>query len=329
MTVLDGIELDGIELDIQKRNRVKDCIKFNEPLDKVLHVIMVVSNPCSYVRRYQLAKEFILRMKQEDFIQLYIVELSYETQPFVLTQENNPHHLQLRTETPIWHKENMINLGTNLFPSDWKAMAWIDADIEFDSNTWALDTLKILNGYADMVQLFSHAVDLDKDETTMNVANSGGYQYEKQLSYRMGINYWHPGYAWACTRKAYEIMGGLYQNAILGSGDQIMMLSLLGQVEKALHPNNQEDYRKDAFSFQERVKQIRFSYVPGVISHYFHGTKANRRYRERWQILVDHKYNPQEHLKKDGNGLLVPSERCPPKLLEDILQYFKDRNEDD
>jgi hypothetical protein len=320
---------EGIELDIPTRNRVKDSIKFNDPLDDVLHVIMVVSNPCNYFRRYQLARQFILRMENEEHIKLYIVELCYLKQPFVLTKKNNPHHIQLRTKSPIWHKENMINIGTTLFPSNWKAMAWIDADIEFESNTWAKDTLKILNGYADMVQLFSHAVDLDKDETTMHVANSGGYQYEKQLSYRMGINYWHPGYAWACTRKAYETMGGLYENAILGSGDQIMMMALLGQVEKALNPNNHEEYKKDALLFQERVKQIRFSYVPGVIRHYFHGTKANRRYRERWQILVDHKYNPQEHLKKEKNGLLVPSSACPPKLLEDILQYFKDRNEDD
>jgi hypothetical protein len=320
--------LEGIELDIQTRNRVKDSIKFNDPLDKVLHVIMVVSNPCSYFRRYQLARQFILRMEQEESIQLYIVELVYGKQPFILTRKH-PRHLQLRTESPIWHKENMINIGTKMFPSDWKAMAWIDADIEFESNTWALDTLKILNGYADMVQLFSHAVDLDKDESTMHVANSGGYQYEKNLPYRMGINYWHPGYAWACTRKAYETMGGLYENAILGSGDQIMMLSLLGQVEKALNPKNHEEYKKDALLFQERVRQIRFSYVPGVIRHYFHGTKANRRYRERWQILVDHKYEPHEHLKKENNGLLVPSDSCPPKLLEDILQYFKDRNEDD
>ena len=321
--------LDEIELNIQTRNRVKDSIKFNEPLDKVLHVIMVVSNPCSYKRRYELARQFMTRMENEDSVQLYIVELTYSKQPFVLTRKKNPRHLQLKTEIPIWHKENMINLGTQLLPSDWKAMAWIDADIEFESNNWAKDALKLLNGYADMVQLFSHAVDLDKDDYTMHVANSGGYQYEKQLPYRMGINYWHPGYAWACTRKAYETMGGLYENAILGSGDQIMMLSLLGQVDKALNPTNHEAYKKDARLFQERVKQLRFSYVPGVIRHYYHGTKANRRYRERWQILVEHQYHPQEHLKKEVNGLLVPSESCPPQLLQDILQYFKDRNEDD
>ena len=321
--------LDGIELDIHTRNRVKDSIKLNEPLDDVLHVIMVVSNPCCYFRRYKLAREFILRMQKEENIQLYLVELCYGKQPFILSQKNNPNHLQLRTQYPIWHKENMINVGTQLLPSSWKAMAWIDADIEFESSTWVMDTLKILNGYADIVQLFSHAVDMDKDESSMQVVNSGGYQYEKQLSYRMGVNYWHPGYAWACTRKAYETMGGLYENAILGSGDQIMMLALLGKVEHAINPNNHEQYKKDALLFQDRVKHLRFSYVPGVIRHYFHGTKANRRYRERWQILVDHQYHPKKHLYKQANGLLIPSAACPDKLLVDILQYFKDRNEDD
>jgi hypothetical protein len=37
--------------------------------------------------------------------------------------------LQLRTDTPIWHKENMINLGVRRLLSDnYKAFAWIDAD---------------------------------------------------------------------------------------------------------------------------------------------------------------------------------------------------------
>jgi hypothetical protein len=321
--------LDGIELDIYTRNRVKDSIQFNDPLDKILHVIMVVSNPCLYMRRYQLARQFILRMEKEKNIKLYIVELCYGDQTFILTQKNNPTHIQLRTKIPIWHKENMINVGVRMLPPSWKAMAWIDADIEFESSTWALDTLKILNGYADIVQLFSHAVDMDKNESAMHIATSAGYQYEKGSTNRIGINYWHPGYAWACTRKAYEKMGGLYENAILGSGDNIMLFSLVGNVEKALNESNHVSYKKDAIMFQERVRQMRFSYVPGVIRHYYHGTKANRRYRERWQILIDHQYDPFLHLHKQKNGLLVPSEECPPKLLEDIMQYFKDRNEDD
>lgn len=321
--------LDGIELDIYTRNTVKDSIQHNDPIEDVLHVIMVVSNPCSFFRRYQLARQFMMRMENEPHIQLYVVELCYLKQPFILTKKNNPRHLQLRTDTPIWHKENMINCGIRMLPNTWKAMAWIDADIEFESSSWALDTLKVLNGYADIVQLFSHALDMDHDEIPMHISTSAGYQYEKRVVPKPGHPNWHPGYAWACTRKAYETMGGLYENAILGSGDNIMMFSLLGQVQKALHNKNEESYKQDAVEYQKRVKGLRFSYVPGVIRHYYHGSKANRRYRERWQILVDHHYIPSEHLKKDTQGLLVPTEACPPKLLEDIQRYFMERNEDE
>jgi hypothetical protein len=310
------------------RNRVKDTLAHNDPIDTVLHVLMVVSNPCNFKRRYQLAHEFMQRMSQEKAIQLYVVELCYQDQPFVITRENEPRHLQLRTESPLWHKENMINCGTQMFPPDWKAMAWIDADIEFESPTWAQDCLKILNGYADIVQLFSHAVDMDKEEVAMNIATSAGFQYEKGIKNRIGVNYWHPGYAWACTRRAYDIMGGLYENAILGSGDNIMMCSLFGQVEQSIHEKNEKEYKKEVYAFQSKVSSLRFSYVPGVIRHYYHGSKVNRRYKERWQILVDHQYRPDLHLEKK-DGLLIPSPHCPPKLLEDIRNYFQDRNEDE
>lgn len=44
---------------------------------------------------------------------------------------------------PLWHKDNMINLGVeNLLPEDCKAFAWIDADLDFESHSWALDKLQ-------------------------------------------------------------------------------------------------------------------------------------------------------------------------------------------
>jgi len=70
----------------------------------------------------------------------------------------------------------MVNLGvTKLLPNNWKAFAWIDADIEFESNSWAIDTLKILNGCKDIVQIFSHCIDMEKDESTTRFFSSFGY----------------------------------------------------------------------------------------------------------------------------------------------------------
>ena len=339
MTVINNIEIDTIEY---KSNLIKEAILNNDPIEEKLHVIIVVSNPCLYARRYVLALEFMKRMEYDETnIILYIVEFVYGNQKFIITDSKNERHLQIRTESPIWHKENMINCGVRaLLPATWKAFAWIDADIEFESTTWALDTLKILNGSKDIVQLFSHALDMDKGKKTMTIFSSFSYQYCNEKKYGgKGPEYWHPGYAWACTRKAYEKMGGLYEYGILGSSDNIMALSLIGNAIKAIDINSTESYKLTVVDFQNKVKHFRLGYVPGVIKHHFHGSKKNRKYTERWQILVKHLYDPNKHLdfetKKSENNsnnicnVLSPSSSCPKELLSDIYNYFAERNEDE
>jgi len=326
MTVIHGIEIDHPRW---IRNEMKEAIHHNDPLEDQLHVVMVVSNPCQYARRYILAKEFIQRMELEPHVLLYIVELCYEDQSFCLTHDH-PRHLQLRTSTPLWHKENMINLGVkSLLPKAWKAFAWVDADLEFDSASWALDTLKILNGCCDIVQLFSHCTDLDADENPMQIFQSFGFQYCKKKPYSTtGLHFWHPGFAWAMTRKAYDRVGGLYEQSILGSGDHNMAMSLIGQGSRSLNANTTEAYKKSVEDYQRTQQTLRLGYVPGLIRHYFHGSKQNRKYTERWQILVKHQYDPTLHITHK-QGLIVPTKACPPQLLEDILQYFRERNEDE
>jgi hypothetical protein len=297
-----------------------------------LHVIIVVSNPCQFAKRYILAKEFIQRIeKEEQNVILYVVELIYPKQKYILTTRKNPRHLQLFAPTPLWHKENMVNLGVkHLLPASWKAVAWIDADVEFENTTWATDTLKILNGCKDVVQLFSHAVDMNAKGLTLNVFNSAGYQYTKQNPHiGKGCNYWHPGFAWACTRKAYEQMGGLLDVGVLGSGDNLMLFSILGIAEKTLNYNYSASYKSSIMEFQERARGLRFGYVPGVIRHHFHGSKVNRKYTERWQILIKHEFDPCIHATKDSNGVIVPTAECPPDFLNDVMNYFRERNEDE
>ena len=329
MTVIHGIEIDNIEY---KANDIKRALRTRKPIEEKLHVIAVISNPCLFARRYILFREFIQRMaKDEPDVIVYVVEMAYGNQKFLMTEAKNPRHLQMRTETPIWHKENMINLGVHkLLPHDWKAFAWIDADVEFDSPTWALDTLRILNGECDIVQVFSHCIDMDPKEQTLSVFHSAGFQYSKQVPFGTGKNLWHPGYGWACTRDAYQIMGGLYDQAILGSGDNIMMMSLIGNGEMAINPESTNSYRASVREFQMWVKDLRFGYVPGVIRHFFHGHKHNRKYTDRWKILVDHKYDPLRFVHYRDDGVLVPIEGAFPEgMKEEIMKYFEERNEDE
>lgn len=144
-------------------------------------MITVISNPAQFAHRYILAKEFIHRLEADPNVILYVVELAYSNQNYYITDSKNSRHLQLRTDSVLWHKENMINIGVkHLLSSNWKAFAWIDADVEFENPSWAKDTLKILNGHSYIVQLFSHAVDMDTDESAMQIFASFGYQYTKK-----------------------------------------------------------------------------------------------------------------------------------------------------
>jgi hypothetical protein len=99
MTVINNIEIDVIDF---KRNEIKDAIKNNDLIEDKLHVIIVVSNPCLYAKRYLLANQFIKRIEEEEEnVNLYIVELSYGDQKYYITNKNNKNHLQIRTETPL------------------------------------------------------------------------------------------------------------------------------------------------------------------------------------------------------------------------------------
>lgn len=328
MTVINGIEIDAINYDI---NYTKQAILNNMPLEKKLHVIAVISNPALFARRYILTKQFLRRMEEDENIIIYVVELAYKNQNYYITDSKNPKHLQLRTETPLWHKENMINIAVKkLLPSSWKAMAWIDADIEFENTTWSIDTLKILNGYKDIVQIFSHAIDMDTDESAMKIFTGFGYQYEKRQSYNKNSqNFWHPGYGWAITRAAYDRIGGLYEHAILGSGDNIMSLSLINNGLKAINEFSTDEYKNSIKEYQQKIRTLRLGYVPGVIRHYYHGSKKNRQYNDRWKILTDNGYDPVKHITYDKNGLILPTIHAPIDMLEQINKYFYERNEDE
>lgn len=313
------------------RNILYNTLKSDETISETLHVISVISNICNFKRRYELMKQFIERMEEFKNIKLYIVELAYGDQQFEITSDSNPCHLQLRVEHALWHKENLINLGIkHLLPVNWKAVAWIDSDIEFENINWPLDTLKILTKF-DLVQLFTNCFDLNEHEIPMSIFQSFGYKYcnGEKFEHIRGINYWHPGYAWACTRDFYEKIGGLYEKGIIGSGDYILTQSILNNV--ACGDNSLKKFYSDLKKYVDNIYSFHFNigFTPGNIRHFFHGCKSKRKYIERNQILIKYDYDPINHIKYDENGILILTENISHNFINDILEYFKQRDEDE
>uniref|UniRef100_A0A6C0EBJ5 Protein kinase domain-containing protein n=1 Tax=viral metagenome TaxID=1070528 RepID=A0A6C0EBJ5_9ZZZZ len=331
MTIINNIEIDNVRY---HENLIRKAILNNDPIEDKLHVIIVVSSPTISAIRYILAKEFIRRMKDEDNVILYVVELAYGDQNFYLTDDTNPNHLRLRTDhSPIWHKENIINIGIKrLLPENWKAVAWLDSDIEFDDPHWTLNTLKILNGCCDVVQLFSQCLFTDIEGNTEHIFSGFGFQHTKKTKRSVSIkninSFWHPGFAWACTRKFYDKMGGLYENCITGDGDMVMALCFISNYKSLLSYDISEDYGRSFEEFEKKVGNCRLGYVPGIIKHHYHGSLNSRGYDKRNQILTKYNYSPSIHVTKNEYGLLVPTDKFPEELKDCIMNHFRSKNED-
>lgn len=139
----------------------------------VLDVITVISNPVRWRSRYDLYRAFAKHM-DDSGVRLTTVELAYGDRPFEITECDTASHVQFRTRSELWHKENLINLGISRLPADWKYVAWIDADIQFARMDWAQETLHQLQHYA-LVQPWSHAQDLGPKHEPMDRHSSFCY----------------------------------------------------------------------------------------------------------------------------------------------------------
>jgi hypothetical protein len=106
---------------------------------------------------------------------------------------------------------------------------------------------------------------------------------------------------------------GYYDFSIVGSGDWISLASWLGQPEKPIPANStwKESFIDTIHDYAERAKELKKSvgYVEGLLCHYFHGNKDDRKYYERSTILNG--FNPNTDIKKDSNGMLDCSHLRP------------------
>ena len=307
------------------------------------YIIAVMTNPERFQTRPKLFRDFMQRMDKYG-ANLYVVEGTFGDREFEVTDPTNPRHIQVRTDSEIWLKENLINVGITRLPSTWKYVAWIDGDIDFVRPDWQLETIHELQHHP-VVQLFEDAIDLGPDHQIIATHKSFASCYKKNLPYKRGKegedlgyyyygkagsgSHWHPGYAWAATREAINTFGGLLDMAILGAGDHHMACSLIGQGKascpKGIHPN----YKKYVLAWEERALRLHknIGYIKGTIYHYWHGKKRDRRYKDRWTILISNNFNPSQDIHKDWQGVwsLYPGH---DKMRDEIRIYFQSRNED-
>lgn len=313
-------------------------------LDRMLsrfHVVAVISNPVRFKSRVELYRQFEKHMGCSG-ASLWTVETAFGDRPFEVTEAGDPKDIRFRSFDEIWHKENMLNLALGRLPEDWEYVAWVDADLLFHNPDWVKETVQQLQHYM-VVQMFGNAIDLGPsgEPIQMHRGFVKGYIDEgfkspntkrPQHAYYGGPSgsFAHPGYAWAARREALEHLGGLIDFAILGSGDHHMAMALIGEVQKTFPSMMHARYAQKMVRWQERAeKYIRrdIGFVNGTISHFWHGKKKDRKYRDRWDILTKNNYDPDLDLKRDTQGMFVWTDNNY-RLRDEVRAYFRQRNED-
>ena len=296
------------------------------PQQDALYVVLPYFNYCGFRKRRQLFIDFVERYKNHKGIKIVISEA---VGPAPLPRLGVFRHIKFRAHSPLWIKENLINLAIKDLPADWKYMAWIDADIVFMSADWVEDAIEELQ-VSDFVHLWQTAVNMGQFGEAMKIDKSFGYMHAKSgHTYNPTDKYgfWHPGYAWAARRSAIDHLGGLLDWAILGSADRHMALALIGKVlfsaPGTIHPN----YKAMLLEFEHACKDLKLSYIPGTIMHLWHGRLEDRKYRERWEILTRNQFDPATDIVFSPKGVLALTAKGD-RFTDKLLEYFVDRKED-
>ena len=299
------------------------------PAPDKLYIVTSIFNPEGYRSRYKLYYQFAEYIQQFPNAELWTVELAFAGQDFAVTNADCPQHIQLRTDKPLWYKENLLNIGISRLPTDARFIAWIDADVHFEETTWVEDTIEKLKEHP-FVQMFRQAKDLgpngeivSQDRSFVHRWLTGDYTEKKRG---------RSGLAWAATREALTSVGGLIDWGIVGSGDWFMAFALTEQITDSNLSTKSGGYSRDAIMLwanrcQQYIKK-NLGYVDLTVYHNWHGKKINRGYNTRWLILSENQFNPLTDLEYAENRLIQLG-ADKPKLLADIKEYFHSRNEDD
>lgn len=318
-----------------------------------LYVVTTIFNPMRYKSRYELFWSFRDHMRDLG-AKLMVIEVALGDRPFEVTQPGNPLHVQLRTTQEFWLKECALNVGISRLPTDWKYVMWADADIHFARSDILEETVHQLQHYH-IVQCWEDAIDLgprgevievhkgfvwswhNLDEALQLVGGSW-HEIEKQCPYyyagpkgkKSRTAILHPGYAWAARREALVDLGGLFDVGLLGAADHHMAHCLVGRGLKASPTRLSPGYKRALVEWEKRANtHIRgnIGVVPGSITHSFHGKKKDRKYRDRWEILFKHNFEPDTDLKRDWNGLYALTHHGQ-RMRNDLRRYFIARCED-
>lgn len=301
-------------------------------------------NPVGYRRPLQNLQLFASRVRSQG-LPLMIVELATEDADFVIDEAWCDQLVRVRSDSVLWHKEALLNIGIGQLPHACDTVAWLDSDVLFENHDWVAQTEAALEQHR-AVQPFSHCIwlppDVEAVDPALTTYPTDGKEYARTHSFGFAwhhfgphslearVLYGHVGFAWAARRDILDEIG-LYDAAILGSADYLMAHAFVGRetmlrTEGARNAPGLLAHYGDWADRALAAVNGDVSYVDGTLNHLWHGQMSKRGYVPRIETLRKNDFDPRVHLQREASGLYALD--APAPLVAAVRQHFVDRQED-
>jgi hypothetical protein len=332
------------ETRIENLHNYIDSESANKNNNEILYCIVPYFNYLKSINRRQLFIDFLNKYKDIENLNIIIIEgvFTDEVSDLPTNISGIYKYLSITINDVMWIKENLINIAIKYLPSDWEYVAWIDADIQFLNNNWITDTINKLK-QSNILQLFQHAINLGPTGETFKLDDGFIYSYKTHISdynnncldyYLESYTTWHPGYAWAMNRDFYNKsldynILPIIDYCIIGSNDHHMATAFIYKSSSSYPEQICQEYKDKIIKYENFCRSINvsFDYINGTIVHYWHGSLKNRKYNDRWNILIDNNYNPSTDIYCNDKGLFKFTKKGE-KFNKIIIKYFYERKED-
>lgn len=310
--------------------------------------ITVFFNPARYRNKIKNYRIFRLKSRKQG-LKLLAVELAFGNRKFELKKNDADILIQLRTNTVLWQKERLINIGIENLPDNCDKFGWIDCDIVFCNDSWVGETSRLLEKYA-IIQPFSTSIRLSKRSLHIrpdDVPFGSLPDMEEYKSYGLACRvsqlgrpvlnrtmetYGLSGFAWAARRDIFKGIGLFDINIYSPASDLLMAYAFydIKGFNKEVNFFINDKIKRHFVIWAEKVrKKIKNSvyFTNGTVLHLWHGSLSNRNYPECVRILKDNDFDPEKDIALGKNGCWEWASN-KKKLHDEIERYFLLRNEE-
>jgi len=300
-------------------------------------------NPKGYRNKLENLRLFSAGVRRQG-LKLLVIELALGGAPFVVEEQIAERVIQVRSNTVLWQKERLLNIGLGKLPDRCDKVAWLDGDVLFGNGAWVSETSRLLSTYV-VVQPYDVAWSLPPG---LRMAPSE-FRADTFQMVRHGIAYLqaqargqdslsgHSGFAWAARRDLLSTHG-FFDRFILGGGDLIMTWAMYDErflwasgIRKWFSDIGTSAQAADAYAWKERFHSGvngSVSCVNGPVFHLWHGASEKRQYFSRHLMLREAAFDPRTDIAYDECDCWKWNSD-KPDLHKRVRDYFWNRQEDE